>query len=54
MKRHRNNRVEMAFAKTLVIEGRDQPTRDEIAKMDLAAVFKIENDVANDPAAAKS
>jgi len=54
MERNRNDRVEAPFAKTLVVERGDQPPRDQMAKMDLPAVFKIENDMANNPAAAKS
>src|SRR2546430_13648882 len=54
MERNGNDRVESALTKTLVIERRHQPARDQMPKIDLSAVFKIENDVANNPAAAKS
>jgi hypothetical protein len=52
MKRNGNHRVETAFAESLIVERGDQPARDQMTKMDLAAVFKIENDVANNAAAA--
>jgi len=52
MKRNGNDRVETAFAESLIVERGDQPARDQMTKMDLAAVFKIENDVANNAAAA--
>src|SRR5439155_3846626 len=52
MKRNGNDRVETAFAESLIVERGDQPARDQMTKMDLAAVFKIENDVANNTAAA--
>src|ERR1700730_18506214 len=54
MQRHWDNRVELAFAKTFVIECRDQPARDQMSKMNLAAVFKIEDHVANNSATAIS
>src|SRR2546430_4981185 len=49
-----NDRVETPFAKTFVVEGGDQPPRDQVAKMNLPAVFKVEHDMANNPTAAKS
>src|SRR5438874_8897644 len=49
-----NDRIETAFAKTLVVERGHQPARDQVAKMDLAPVFKIENHMANDSAASVS
>src|SRR5205085_6083800 len=54
MQRNGNDRIETAFAKTLVVERGHQPARDQMAKMNLASVFKIENDVANDSAASVS
>src|SRR5207244_10465538 len=54
MQRNGNNRIETAFAKTFVVERGHQPARDQMAKMNLASVFKIENDVANDSAASVS
>src|SRR5207253_4206909 len=54
LQRNGNNRIETAFAKTFVVERVHQPARDQIAKMNLASVFKIENDVANDSAASVS
>src|SRR5260370_27585542 len=52
MKRNGNDRVETAFAESLIVERGDQPARDQMTKMDLAAVFKIKNDAANNAAAA--
>src|SRR5437879_12532127 len=52
MKWNGNDRVETAFAESLIVERGDQPARDQMTKMDLAAVFKTENDVANNAAAA--
>jgi len=49
-----HDRIETAFAKTFVVERGHQPARDQMAKMNLASVFKIENDVANDAAASVS
>src|SRR5213082_3155450 len=54
MQRNGNDRIETAFAKTFVVERGHQPARDQMAKMNLASVFKIENDVANDSAASES
>src|SRR5947208_2526832 len=41
MQRNGDNRIETAFAKTFVVERGHQPARDEMAKMNLASVFKI-------------
>src|SRR5882724_2332583 len=54
MQRNGHDRIETAFAKTFVVEGGHQPARDQMAKMNLACVFKIENDVANDSAVSVS
>src|SRR6266403_2167551 len=54
MQRNGHDRIETAFAKTFVVERGHQPARDQMAKMNLASVFKIENDVANDSAASVS
>src|SRR5205823_5014852 len=54
MKRNGNDRVELAFAKPFVIERPHQPARDQMAQMDLAPVFEIENDVSNNAACAIS
>src|SRR5260370_9187417 len=54
MQRDGNDRIETACAKELVVERGYQPARDQMAKMNLASVFKIENHVANDAAASVS
>ena len=54
MERDGNDGIETAFAKTFVIERGHQPARDQMAKMNLATVFEIENHVADDPAASVS
>src|ERR1700693_3177205 len=54
MERNWNDRIETALAETFVVECGHEPPRYQMAKMDLAAVLKIEHDVANDSAAAVS
>src|ERR1700724_2777331 len=52
MQRNWNNRVEAAVAQSRIIQGGDKPAPDQMTKMNMLAVFKIENDVARDAAAA--
>src|SRR5215471_11316548 len=52
MERNGNDRVEMAFAQALVVERRNESARNEMAQMNLSAVFEIEDNVPNDSAAA--
>ncbi len=54
MERDGNDRVEAVFAKTLVVECGYQPPSDQMAQMNLATVFKIEDYVANDSTASVS
>src|SRR5436190_23440932 len=54
MQRNGHDRIETAFTKTFVVERGHQPARDQMAKMNLASVFKIENDVSDDAAASVS
>src|SRR5437867_12022486 len=45
-----DDRIETTLTKTLIVQSGHEPAPDEMAKMTLPAVFKIENDVANNPA----
>src|SRR5438309_3417672 len=54
MQANGNDRVGTTFAEAFIVERCHQPARDQMAKVNLAAVFKIEDHVANDSAAAVS
>jgi len=52
MKRHRHDYIEVALAKSFIVQRRVEPTRYKMAQMNLAAVFKFVDDLANDTATA--
>ena len=52
MERDRNDEIETAMAKSVVIDGGKEPARHQMPQMELTAIFEIENDAANNPAAA--
>ena len=52
MKRNRDDQVESAFAKSFIIQRGDEPTRDQVTKVNLPAVLEIQDNLANDPALA--
>src|SRR4029077_10109893 len=52
MQRHWNDNVKTMAPKPGIIEGCAEPACHQMAQIDLAAVFKIVNNLAGDPAAA--
>jgi hypothetical protein len=52
MQRYGHNYVKMPPAKTFIIKRRAKPTRHKMSQMNLAAVLKIVNDLADDTATA--
>jgi len=52
MKRHRHDYIEVALAKSFIVQRRVEPTRYKMAQMNLATVFKFVDDLANDTATA--
>jgi hypothetical protein len=52
MKRHRHDYIEVASAKSFIVQRRVEPTRYKMAQMNLATVFKFVDDLANDTATA--
>jgi hypothetical protein len=52
MKRHRHDYIEVALAKSFIVQCRVEPTRYKMAQMNLATVFKFVDDLANDTATA--
>jgi hypothetical protein len=52
MKRDRHDYIEVALAKSFIVQRRVEPTRYKMAEMNLATVFKFVDDLANDTATA--
>src|SRR4029077_3849311 len=52
MQRHWNDNVKSVAPKPWIIEGCAEPASHQMAQIDLAAVFKIVNNLADDPATA--
>src|SRR5947207_6767142 len=54
VERHGNDHIESAPAESCVIERGKKPARHEMPEVDLAMIFKLQHDLANDSAAAIS
>ena len=48
MKWHRNDYIEVALAKSFIVERRVEPTPYKMTQINLATVFKFVDDLAND------